>query len=72
MIELDAEQMKIVEKKKAYVAQNIKVLGEDQVVRICVDALFDEVEIDAQLKQYETDKKYAGMEDYEWNTAMTR
>ena len=50
--------MKIVEKKKAYVADNIKVLTDDQVVRICVDADFNEEVIDKQLRQYETDKKY--------------
>jgi Zn ribbon nucleic-acid-binding protein len=50
--------MAIVEKKKAYVSANIKVLSEDQVVRICVDCDFNEAAIDKELNKYEVDKKY--------------
>jgi len=62
----------MVEKMKTYCKANIKILTEDQVVRICVDSNFKEAEINTELKKYEVDKKYEGMEDYEWSTAMSR
>lgn len=49
MIELDADQMAIVKKYTTYARNNIKVLNEDQVVRICVDGDFNEQVIDKEL-----------------------
>ena len=40
--------------------------------QICVDKKFDKNRIDKVLSTYETEKKYKGMEEYEWSTAMNR
>lgn len=65
--------MQLVNKKIAHVKENLSaVLQDEQVVRICLDADFDEYKIDKTLGNYETDKKYAGIEAYEWSTAMSR
>lgn len=50
--------MKIVSKYTKYARDHIKVISEDQVVRICVDCDFDEKVINRDLQKYEVDKKY--------------
>jgi hypothetical protein len=37
-----------------------------------IDFDFDAKKIQAYLKTYETDDKYKGLEEYEWNTTQTR
>jgi len=41
-------------------------------VHACLDNDFDPVRVKSYLKTYETDDKYKGMEQYEWNTTQTR
>lgn len=64
--------MKFVNDKKNYVKSNIKGLPEHKVVRICLDHDFDDVSITKALKQYETEEKYKGMQEYEWNTIQSK
>jgi hypothetical protein len=70
---LDADEMKLVEDTKHYVANQLKgIITEEQVVRICVDSDFNRKSINRALAAYETDKKYAGMEAYEWGVQLSR
>ena len=41
-------------------------------MRICLDNNFDENEIEKALKKYETDAKYKGLQEYEWNEVTTK
>lgn len=41
-------------------------------MRICIDNDFDRGRISKTLKQYETDSKYKGLADYEWNSVTTK
>lgn len=43
-------------------------LDKDDVARICHDLNFDEEKIDEKLAGYATEKKYQGLEQYEWQT----
>lgn len=72
MIELEAEQMKLVEEKKAYARKHVKVVDDDQVVRICVDNEFDSDKIDKALNKFKTERKYAGLEQFEWQDVQTK
>jgi hypothetical protein len=42
------------------------------VVRICLDNDFDPTKISKELKRYETDVKYKGLEEYEWTKVTTK
>ena len=59
-IELDDAQLKLVEEKKEYARQNMKVLDSDAVIKICIDNDFDSAKIDKELEKFKTDKKYEG------------
>jgi len=39
---------------------------------VCLENEFDRVKIKSYLKSYETEDKYKGLEEYEWNTTQTR
>ena len=47
-------------------------LDEDDIARICHTCNFDEKIIDAKLAQYVTNKKYEGLDMFEWQTTQTR
>jgi len=64
--------MNFIEETKTYVHKNIKVLSDEQVVRTCLDFNFDATKINQYLKTYETEERYKGMEEYEWNTIQSR
>ena len=72
MIELEPEQMKLVEEKKAYARKHVRVVDDDQVVRICVDNDFDSDKIDQALNKFKTERKYAGLEQFEWQDVQTK
>lgn len=42
------------------------------MVRICLDNDFDPTRISKELKRYETDVKYKGLEEYEWTKVTTK
>ena len=42
------------------------------MLRICLDNNFDDGEITKVLKKYETEDKYKGMAEYEWNDVTTK
>lgn len=62
----------MVERNRLYVRQNIKVLDDDAVARICHENDFSQPLIDNVLRKYLPDEKYKGLEEYEWNTTKTR
>lgn len=69
MIELTLtdEQMVILEAKKAFARENLSVkLDEDDIARICHQCDFNEQRIDKKLESYATNKKYEGIEEFEW------
>ena len=39
---------------------------------ICFENNFDEEAVRAVLSKYETDERYKGMQEFEWNTTKTR
>lgn len=41
-------------------------------MRTCLDFNFDATKINQYLKTYETEERYKGMEEYEWNTIQSR
>lgn len=41
-------------------------------MRVCIDFDFDKKKIQNYLKKYETDDKYKGLEEYEWQSTQTR
>ena len=49
-----------------------KMLDDDDVGRICHQCGFDEKRIDDKLAQYKTNQKYAGLEEFEWQTTETK
>ena len=64
--------MKLVDEKKAYARKHVKVVDDDQVIRICVDNDFDSEKIDKALNTFKTEPKYAGLQDFEWNDVQTK
>jgi len=64
--------MDFINEWKAYGRKNVKVLTDEQIVRVCIDFDFDNKKIQSYLKTYETDDKYKGLEEYEWNTTQTK
>ena len=66
---LNETELEILERKKSYAKMNLSVkLDEDDIARICHTCNFDELKIDAKLQQYVTNKKYEGLEEFEWQT----
>lgn len=71
MIELTLtdEQYAILEAKKQYVREHLSYklkLDEDDIARICHQCDFNEKLIDKKLANYATEKKYEGLEEFEW------
>lgn len=65
-LELDDNQLAVYEQKLAYAKENIKMLDQDDVARICHMNNFNPEAIDLALGRYLTDSKYQGLEQYEW------
>jgi len=59
--------MNFINEWKDYGRKNIKILSEEQIVRVCIDFDFDATRISEHLKKYETNEKYKGLADFEWN-----
>jgi len=51
---LNAVEMEIFERKKDFTKNNLKVLDDDDIARICHQCGFDEAKIDIKLSQYKT------------------
>lgn len=64
--------MNFIEEWKSYARKNIKVLNDDHIVKVCIDFDFNSSKISQYLKTYETEDKYKGLEEFEWNTTQTR
>lgn len=72
-LELNSAQLEIYNRKLAFVRQNMRgMLDEDDVARICHQCDFDEKAIDDKLSSYKTESKYAGLQEFEWQTTQTR
>ena len=70
---LNEAELEILERKKTYVKVNLKaIIDEDDIARICHQCNFDESKIDAKLASFSTNKKYEGLEEFEWQTTQTR
>lgn len=41
-------------------------------MKVCIDFDFNSSKISQYLKTYETEDKYKGLEEFEWNTTQTR
>lgn len=72
IVELTEQEMALIKETQQYVRKNIRVLNDNEVVRICVDHQFDAEQIKKYLSQYETKDKYKGLKDFEWQEATTR
>lgn len=73
VVHLTEEENKVILETQAYVKQQMNgVLDDSQVVRVCIDEEFDYDSIRKYLKKYEMDAKYKGLDQFEWNTAITR
>lgn len=59
--------MDFINEWKAFGRKNIKILSDEQIVRVCIDFDFDSAKISEHLKKYETDDKYKGLAEFEWN-----
>lgn len=64
--------MKLVNEKKVFARQTIKIVDDDQVIRICVDNDFNSEKIDKALNKFKTSDKYAGLQDFEWNDVTSK
>ena len=42
-------------------------MDHDTIVRLCLDNDFDSALIDKELDKFRTDKKYEGLDQFEWN-----
>lgn len=73
VVYLEEKELQFVEKMKKYVATQLsQAITEEQVVRICVDNEFDSKKIDSILATYQPDKKYEGVDDYQWQAPQSR
>lgn len=61
--------MEIFNRKMEFVNEQLRGrLDQDDVARICHTYDFNEEKIDRKLESYVTDRKYEGLEEYEWQT----
>ena len=72
-VELDDEQMAVFRRFVDYSKAHLRGrLDEDDIARMCHHCEFDEDAITKKLAKYSTDKKYEGIEEFEWQTTESR
>ena len=72
-LEMNDQQMEYFNSKMNFVKQNLRgKLDQDDLARICHMYSFNEQLIDKKLETYLPEKKYEGLEAFEWNRIETR
>lgn len=71
IVHVSQEQMDLIVDFQKQARKITKILKDDEVAALCVENEFNAAKIHAALAKYETDPKYAGIQDYEWNRTQT-